>query len=55
MIEKVFLLEEVAPVVFYGAGNANMRMIKSLYPKLRILARDNVIKVMGSEEYRSYS
>ena len=49
MIEKVFLLEEVAPVVFYGAGNANMRMIKSLYPKLRILARDNVIKVMGSE------
>ncbi len=49
MIEKVFLLEEVAPVVFYGAGNANMRMIKSLYPKLRIMARDNVIKVMGSE------
>lgn len=50
MIEKVFLLDEVAPVVFYGAGNANMRMIKSLFPKLRILARDCVIKAMGSEE-----
>lgn len=50
MIEKVFILEDVDPVVFYGAGNANIRMIKSLYPKLRILARDNVVKVMGSEE-----
>lgn len=50
MIEKVFVLEEVAPVVFYGAGNANMRMVKSLFPKLRILARDNIIKIMGSEE-----
>ncbi|MBP5731789.1 MAG: PhoH family protein [Bacteroidaceae bacterium] len=50
MIEKVFVLEEVAPVVFYGAGNANMRMIKSLFPKLRILARDNIIKTMGSED-----
>ncbi|MBQ7742157.1 MAG: PhoH family protein [Bacteroidaceae bacterium] len=50
MIEKVFVLEEVAPVVFYGAGNANMRMIKSLFPKLRILARDNIVKAMGSED-----
>ena len=50
MIEKVFILEEVAPVVFYGAGNANMRMIKSLFPKLRILARDNIVKAMGSQE-----
>jgi len=50
MIEKLFILNEVDPVVFYGAGNSNIRMIKSLYPKLRILARDNVVKAMGSEE-----
>ena len=50
MIEKVFILEDVDPVVFYGAGNANMRMIKSLFPKLRILARDNIVKAMGSQE-----
>ena len=37
-------------MVFYGAGNANMRMIKSLFPKLRILARDNIVKAMGSED-----
>lgn len=49
MTEKVFVLEEVDPIIFYGAGNANLRMVKSLYPKLRILARDNVIKVMGAD------
>ena len=25
-------------------------MIKSLYPKLRIVARDNVLRVLGDEE-----
>ena len=50
MIEKLLVLDDVDPVVFYGAANANMRMIKSLYPKLRILARDNIVKVMGAED-----
>ena len=50
MIEKHIVLEDVDPVVFYGTGNAHMQMIKALYPKLRIIARDNVIKVMGDEE-----
>lgn len=50
MIEKVLVLDDVDPVVFYGACNANMRMMKSLYPKLRILARNNVVKVMGADE-----
>lgn len=27
-----------------------MQMIKALFPKLRIVARGNVIKVMGDEE-----
>jgi len=50
MIEKHIVLEDIDPVVFYGTGNAHMQMIKALYPKLRIIARDNVIKVMGDEE-----
>ena len=36
--------------MFYGVGNGNLQMIKSLYPKLRIVARDNVIRVLGDEE-----
>lgn len=31
-------------------NNAHLQMIKSLYPKLRIVARGNVIKVLGDEE-----
>jgi phosphate starvation-inducible PhoH-like protein len=50
MIEKHIVLEEIDPVIFYGANNVHMRMIKALYPKLRIVARGNVIKVIGDEE-----
>lgn len=50
MIEKHIVLEDIDPVMFYGANNAHLQMIKSLYPKLRIVARDNVIRVLGDEE-----
>ena len=50
MIEKHIILEDIDPVVFYGVGNAHLQMIKSLYPKLRIVARDNIIRVPGDEE-----
>jgi phosphate starvation-inducible PhoH-like protein len=49
MIEKHLILEDVDPAVFYGVKNSNLRMIKSLYPKLRIMARDNVMKAIGEE------
>ena len=50
MIEKHIVLEDIYPVMFYGVNNAHLQMIKSLYPKLRIVARDNVIRVLGDEE-----
>ena len=50
MIEKHIVLEDIDPVIFYGVNNANIQMIKALYPKLRIVARGNVIKVMGDDE-----
>jgi len=50
LIEKHIVLEDIDPVVFYGVGNAHMQMVKALFPKLRIVARDNVIRVLGDEE-----
>ena len=50
MIEKHIVLEDIDPVVLYGAGNTYLQIIKALYPKLRIVARDNVIRVLGDEE-----
>lgn len=49
MIERIIILEGIDPVSFYGANNSNIQLIKSLYPKLRIVARGNVLKVIGDE------
>ncbi len=37
-------------MVFYGVNNVHLQMLKSLFPKLRIMARDNVVRVLGDEE-----
>ena len=37
-------------MVFYGVNNSHLQMIRSLFPKLRIVARNNVIRVLGDEE-----
>ena len=50
LIEKHLVLEDIDPVVFYGVGNVHLQMIRSLFPKLRVVARDNVIRVLGDEE-----
>jgi len=50
LIEKHIFLEDIDPVIFYGLNNCHLQMIKSLFPKLRIVARDNVIRILGDEE-----
>jgi phosphate starvation-inducible protein PhoH and related proteins len=48
--EKHIVIEDIDPRVLYGANNTYLRMLKALHPKLRIVARDNAIKVMGDEK-----
>ena len=50
MIERIYILENVDPVIFYGVNNVNMQLVKTLFPKLRIVARGNVMKVIGDED-----
>jgi len=50
LTEKHIVLEDIDPVTFYGVGNVHLQMLRSLYPKLRVVARDNVIRVLGDEE-----
>ena len=50
MTEKHIVLEDIDPVMLYGAANGHLQIIKSLYPKLRIVVRGNVVKVLGDEE-----
>ncbi len=49
MIERIVIIESADPVSFYGVNNANMQLIRNLFPKLRMAARGSVIKVIGDE------
>ena len=50
MIERIYILETVDPLIFYGINNMNLQLIKNLFPKLRIVARGNVMKVVGETD-----
>ncbi len=50
MIERHIVLEDIDPVVLYGVGNSHFHVLKALYPKMRIAARGNVMRVLGDEE-----
>lgn len=49
MIERIIIVDSVDPVTFYGVNNANIQLIRNLFPKLRIAARGSIIKVIGED------
>ncbi|MCG8409739.1 MAG: PhoH family protein [Bacteroidales bacterium] len=49
MIEKIIYLEGVDPIHMYGVKNTRLDILKNQYPKLKIIARGNEIKVKGEE------
>lgn len=50
MIERIIIIDNVDPVSFYGINNCNMQLIRNLFPKLRMAARGQIIKVIGDPE-----
>ena len=49
MIERIVIIDSIDPQTFYGVNNCNISLIRNLFPKLRMAARGNVIKVIGEE------
>jgi phosphate starvation-inducible PhoH-like protein len=47
MNERILMIEQADPVLFNGVNNANIQLIKALYPKIKIVSRGNVIKALG--------
>ncbi len=43
-------LSEINPKEFFGEQNANIDLLKKYFPKLKLVARGNRIKVFGNEE-----
>ncbi|MFP2997585.1 PhoH family protein [Spongiivirga sp. MCCC 1A20706] len=50
MNELTIELSEITPRDFFGQQNANIKLLKQYFPKLKIVARGNKIKAYGDEE-----
>ena len=48
MQEKTFDFNSTNPVEIFGPNNSNIDILKKYFPKLKIIARGNSLKVMGS-------
>ncbi|MCH5228595.1 MAG: PhoH family protein [Muribaculaceae bacterium] len=49
MNERTVIIDAVDPQIFYGVNNNNVNLIRNLFPKLRMAARGNVLKVIGED------
>jgi phosphate starvation-inducible PhoH-like protein len=45
--ERIIELKDIAPNDFFGTHNRNIELIKKYFPKLKIVARGNKIKIFG--------
>ena len=55
MSESIIQLDVENPVELFGPGDKHLNQIKDLFPKLKIIARGNMIKLMGDpDEIRTF-
>ena len=50
MNEKIIEITEVNPSEFFGSQNATITQLKKYFPKLKIVARGNKVKIFGDDE-----
>ncbi len=50
MAEREFYIESVDPLVFFGNNDQNIEVLRDAFPKLKIIARGEMIKVIGDAE-----
>ena len=49
MSEKLIEISEINPVELYGVNENKLRVIKSYFPKLKVIARGDVLKAIGDD------
>ncbi|NJY64166.1 PhoH family protein [Salinimicrobium sp. CDJ15-81-2] len=50
MNELIIELSEISPRDFFGEQNSHIELLKSYFPKLKIVARGNKLRIYGDEE-----
>ncbi len=49
MSEKIISLESAHPLDIFGANDQNLEVVRNYFPKIKIVSRDNMLKVYGDE------
>lgn len=49
MSERILTIENQSPIDVYGVNDRNIGLISRIYPKLKFIARGDIIKVLGDE------
>jgi phosphate starvation-inducible PhoH-like protein len=52
--EKVIEITGIAPIEIFGVNDKNIKLIRQYFPKLKLITRDNKIKVSGEAEVIEY-
>ncbi|MFH0895983.1 MAG: PhoH family protein [Bacteroidota bacterium] len=50
MSEKIYVLEDLNPVELYGTADSLLDLLRSKFPQLKIVARDQVMRLTGIHE-----
>ena len=49
MTESTFSLESYSPLEIFGINDRNISLLRELFPKLKIIARDDIIRINGDD------
>ena len=50
MNERTISIEAYSPLEIYGASDSHLNLIKKLFPRLKIVARGDIIKIAGTDK-----
>lgn len=50
MTERVFELETISPIDFYGVNDSKLNIYQKFFPKVKVIGRGSSIKIMGEEK-----
>ncbi|HRZ50111.1 MAG TPA: PhoH family protein, partial [Bacteroidales bacterium] len=50
MGERSIVIEDMMPVEIFGQEEENLTLLRNFFPKLKIIARGEIVKLIGDEE-----
>lgn len=50
MAEIVYSLESYSPIDIFGINDRNISLLRDMFPKLKIIARDDVLRIQGDDQ-----